>query len=148
MILLEASKLFSLTNEEVVSIKTLIAVPFFVGLYFLVFHSAPANLAEVEHSLKMAQEAATAHNQKEYLITTFSRSNPAPLTAFSLNEATLEDLIKQPEIGIKYASLIFDERKKRIFSNWEDFSSRLKSLGKDKIDKLKDQGLKVSSDWQ
>ncbi len=122
----------------------MISIPLFIGLYFLLFKATPITLEELEQKAITAQK--TSSNEIYYEITTFTRAKKRPLTIISLNDATLEDLIKQPEIGIKYASLILDERKKRIFSNWEDFSNRLKTIGKDKLDKLREQGLKVNCD--
>jgi DNA uptake protein ComE-like DNA-binding protein len=146
MILLEASKLFSLSSREISSIKLLASIPFFIGIYFFILRPPPISLEE--YALRAYNTPATSMDIPSGYseISTFTKRKERPLNCLSLNEATLEDLIKQPEIGIKYASLILDERKKKFFSSWDDFANRLKSIGNDKLDKLKNQGLKVSCD--
>ncbi|NLM17401.1 MAG: hypothetical protein GX221_06760 [Candidatus Riflebacteria bacterium] len=62
----------------------------------------------------------------------------------TFNDATYSELTACKYISPAIADQIIKERKKRPFDDWDDFSKRIKGMGKEKISYYKTIGLKIN----
>ena len=66
---------------------------------------------------------------------------PVSISKVKLNTSPKEWLLECPGIGSVTADLIVRERKKALFSDWEDFRKRISGMGPAKILIMKDAGV-------
>ena len=60
-----------------------------------------------------------------------------------LNQATEIELDALKGVGPVLSKAVMDERKKALFKDWEDATSRVKGLGPQKASSLSEQGVRV-----
>jgi competence protein ComEA len=63
--------------------------------------------------------------------------------SIDLNKATEVELDALKGVGPVLTKAVMEERKKALFKNWEDATSRVKGLGPQKASSLSEQGVRV-----
>jgi competence ComEA-like helix-hairpin-helix protein len=63
-----------------------------------------------------------------------------------INNSNLEELVCCPGIGTKTAQLILLERSYGKFADWRDLKDRVRGIGANTVEKLKESGVRLSAD--
>lgn len=68
----------------------------------------------------------------------------APAAAVDLNTATRAELEQLNGLGVSTAARVLEERAKAPFSDWSDFTRRVKGFKASRVEQLREQGVTVN----
>lgn len=131
--------MFCLKNEDISHFRILIVIILLIGVFYLFSSKDKVSLKNV---IVKGETQVQILSDNEVLVTQTGKVSPEKVI---INESPFEDLLSCPGIGKNKASRIVEERKKSLFSDWQDFQNRIKGISNIQIDVLKDAGVKLYS---
>ncbi len=121
-------------NQELAYIRILIILPICIGVFYIIFKP---NYEEIK---QFTAKKVNKENNPEFV--SKNTINNRFSSQLLINAMTQKEMRIQLGIHSSQASLIVNERKKRFFSNWEDFKERLPSLAP-RVNEFKQLGAKI-----
>jgi DNA uptake protein ComE-like DNA-binding protein len=138
-----SKNLFQPEERDLNRFRILVILPLIAGLYILAF---PDKRIDIKDAVPdgQAQIVAERDTHGNLLFVEIEEKKAKQPGFIYINEATHTELMLCPGIGSKTAALILLERQHAPFSDWRDFSDRVKGIGATKLEALQEAGVKLS----
>jgi len=134
-----------LENLNAKHFRLAICLPLLIGVWSAIFPPQTQHISQAWPN-GPATLVISLDETDKYQLSHVSEHHKLAANRVIINEASHEELMICPGIGSKTAALIVMERAYGKFYDWRDLGTRVKGLGKSKIQRLREAGVKLNTE--
>lgn len=136
--------MFQLIEKEMNQLRILIAIPLLAGIIWSFSSTNNISLNEAVPAGKATITVESLKSPNKGEISVMENGSITPNHVF-INTSTLDQLVACPGIGKGIAKRILLERSYGKFADWRDLDDRIKGISKQKIELLKEAGVRLDA---